>query len=95
MGTVRAVVCTYLWLMTLCGFFSMIVDKKRAIDGGRRISEGTLFLLALLGGSLGSFLGMQTVRHKTRHWYFVLFIPLILAVQLALLLLFFNALPAN
>ena len=46
--------------------------------------ERTLFLIAALGGSLGVLLGMYTFRHKTKHWYFVVGVPAILAAQLAL-----------
>ena len=45
--------------------------------------ESTLFLLALMGGGLGAFLGMHGFHHKTKHWYFRLFIPLILALEIA------------
>ena len=43
-----------------------------------------LFLLPLLGGSLGALLGMRAFHHKTRHWYFVWGVPAILLAQLAL-----------
>ena len=68
-----------LWAFGLMGF-----DKRRARQGGRRVRERTLFLSALLGGSLGALLGMYLFRHKTRHWYFVWGIPLILLAQAAL-----------
>ena len=59
-------------------------DKRRARKGKRRVPEKTLFLLALAGGSAGALAGMYAFRHKTRHWYFVWGIPVILAAQLAL-----------
>ncbi|WP_369691559.1 DUF1294 domain-containing protein [Subdoligranulum variabile] len=43
-----------------------------------------MFVAALLGGSLGALLGMYLCHHKTKHWYFVVGMPLILAVQIAL-----------
>ncbi len=46
-----------------------------------RISEQNLFLAAILGGSVGTLVGMYTFRHKTRHWYFVVGMPLILILQ--------------
>ena len=52
-----------------------------------RIPEATLFIVALIGGSVGSILGMQVFRHKTRHWYFVFGMPAILVVQIVLLVL--------
>lgn len=60
-------------------------DKARSkVQGARRVPEKTLFLLALLGGSVGAVLGMRVWRHKTRHWYFKYGLPAILLVQLAL-----------
>ena len=62
----------------------MYTDKGRAIKHKWRIPEKTLFLLAIIGGSIGSNLGMYTFRHKTKHWYFVWGIPAILLAQIAL-----------
>ena len=76
-------------LITLCGFLSMGIDKERAKNHQWRVSEKTLFLFALLGGSIGSIVGMRVFHHKTRHWYFVVGMPLILAVQLILLYILF------
>lgn len=60
------------------------IDKRRARHGAWRVPEKTLFLLPLLGGSLGALLGMRVFHHKTKHWYFVWGIPAILLVQAAL-----------
>ncbi len=60
------------------------IDKRKARRGTWRIPEKTLFLLPLLGGSVGALLGMKVFRHKTKHWYFVWGIPAILLTQLAL-----------
>ena len=60
------------------------IDKRRARRGTWRVPEKTLFLLPLLGGSLGALLGMRVFHHKTKHWYFVWGIPAILLVQTAL-----------
>ena len=60
------------------------VDKAKARRGAWRVPEKTLFLLPLLGGSVGALLGMLAFRHKTKHWYFVWGIPLILLAQIAL-----------
>lgn len=64
------------------GYISMWADKKRARKKKYRISEKTLFAIALLGGSLGSILGMKRFRHKTKHWYFKYGMPLILMIQI-------------
>lgn len=73
-----------LWLcgMSLVSFLVMGSDKRRARQGARRVPEARLFLLALLGGGVGGFLGMYAFRHKTRHLKFVIAFPLIAAVQL-------------
>jgi uncharacterized membrane protein YsdA (DUF1294 family) len=63
------------------GFWSMGEDKKRAVKRQYRLSEKTLFLIALLGGGLGSILGMYVFRHKTKHWYFKIGMPLIVLLQ--------------
>ena len=76
----------YLAVINLIGFWLMGDDKRRARKHQWRIPEKTLFLAALLGGSLGAILGMYTFRHKTRHWYFVVGLPGILAVQVLLLM---------
>lgn len=68
----------YLIVMNLAGLISMAVDKQKAKKHEWRVSERTLFLIAILGGSLGSFVGMQLFRHKTKHKRFVIGIPLIL-----------------
>ena len=60
----------------------MLVDKFKAKKNLWRIPEATLMLVAAIGGSVGSLIGMYTVRHKTKHLKFTLGIPLILAVQL-------------
>lgn len=76
----------YFVIINLAGLISMWLDKKRAIRHQWRIPEATLFLIALLGGSLGSIIGMQLFRHKTKHWYFVWGMPLIFFIELALAL---------
>lgn len=81
-----AIVIGVLLIMNIISFALMGIDKKRAKEHAWRIPEKTLFLSAILLGGLGANLGMQLFRHKTKHWYFVIFMPLILIVQLALLL---------
>ena len=77
----------YLVCINLAGLASMGMDKRKAIRHQWRIPEATLFLIALLGGSLGSIIGMQFFRHKTKHWYFVWGMPAIFFAELALVLL--------
>ena len=74
----------YIILMNILGFGAMGLDKWKARHHKWRIPEKTLFLIALIGGSLGTTLGMNTFRHKTKHWYFKYGMPLILLVQVGL-----------
>ena len=78
----------YLLIINIIGFSAMFLDKQKAKRGKWRIPEKTLFLFALIGGSLGTTLGMHVFRHKTKHWYFKLGMPLILIIQLILLVYF-------
>ena len=78
---------SYLVIVNIVGFAMMGIDKKRAIRGAWRISESSLFLTALIGGSIGCILGMKTFRHKTKHWYFKYGLPAILILQIVLLVL--------
>ncbi len=72
----------YLLIINAAGFLFMLADKWKAKKNRWRIPEATLMIVAALGGSIGSLLGMYTVRHKTKHLKFTLGIPLILAVQI-------------
>lgn len=75
---------SYLLAVNLLAFFLMGLDKRRARQGKWRISERTLFLAALLGGSVGAILGIRCFRHKTKHRSFTVGMPVILALQLLL-----------
>ena len=72
----------YLIIMNCIAFALMGIDKDKARKGAWRIPEKSLFLSAILGGSIGAILGMQTFRHKTQHWYFKYGMPLILILQI-------------
>ena len=63
------------------------IDKWKAKQGTWRISEATLLLLAVIGGSIGALLGMKVWHHKTMHKKFKYGLPLILLVQIALIAL--------
>lgn len=84
MDIICIILAIYLLVMNVAGFMVMGADKRKARIQAWRIPESTLFLVAILGGSIGSILGMQHFRHKTKHWYFVWGMPLILILQLAI-----------
>lgn len=72
----------------LTTFVACLVDKRRARRGQRRIRERTLLLLALVGGSLGLWLGIAVARHKTRKPSFLAKLLAVTAIQLAVAWLF-------
>ena len=72
----------YFLLINIIAFALMGADKKKAKTNAWRIPEKTLFLSAILGGSIGAIVGMQVFRHKTKHWYFKYGMPAILILQL-------------
>ena len=82
-------------IVNVAGFAAMGIDKGRARRKVWRIPESTLFLIALIGGSIGSLLGMYGFRHKTRHWYFVWGMPAVLILQTALILYLLFASPLS
>lgn len=73
--------------LNLFSFALMGWDKRCARKGKWRVPEKILFLAAGCFGALGGVLGMYVYRHKTKHWYFRIFFPLMLAAQIALLVL--------
>lgn len=80
----------FVWLFFLvvngAAFLLMFWDKGRSRrSGAERISEGLLFFLASAGGSVGVYLGMFVFRHKTRTWYFLIGIPLLILENLTFL----------
>lgn len=81
------VVGGYLLLMNIVGLYVMYSDKRRAIKHRFRIPERTLFIVSLFGGSIGTWAGMYLFRHKTKHWYFVVGMPLIMILNFAIIYL--------
>ncbi|WP_028234200.1 DUF1294 domain-containing protein [Pseudobutyrivibrio sp. MD2005] len=71
----------YLLIANVAGLAIMGIDKRKAIKGAWRIPEKTLFLFSVIGGSVGTWAGMYLFHHKTKHWYFVIGMPLILVLQ--------------
>lgn len=69
--------------MNIIGIAVMGIDKAKAKRHAWRIPEKVLFLVSLLGGSIGTWAGMYIFRHKTKHWYFVVGMPAILILQIA------------
>ena len=72
----------YLICVNIVSFVLFGLDKSRAVSRQWRISEKTLLLTALIGGSLGAEAGMLCFRHKTKHARFRIGIPAVIIVQL-------------
>ena len=80
----------YLIVINVLAFALMGIDKSKAKRHLWRIPEKTLFLSALLGGGAGAIIGMYFFHHKTRHWYFVIGMPMILIAEVAIYLYFIH-----
>ena len=91
MNDVITLLISYVIIMNIIGFALMGIDKHKAKKRAFRIPEATLFTVALIGGSIGSILGMYTFRHKTRHRSFVYGMPAILIIQVILVILILTA----
>ena len=79
----------YLVMINVLSFFIMGLDKVKAKKQRYRISENTLLFIALIGGSLGSYLAMYCFHHKTKHIKFSMGIPLILFIQILIYCFYF------
>lgn len=90
--TVINIVSVILLLTNLISFALMAYDKYCAKAGKWRVPEKILFMAAACFGGLGGILGMTLCRHKTKHWYFRVFFPVFLAIQIVVLAVGYNAL---
>jgi uncharacterized membrane protein YsdA (DUF1294 family) len=73
-------------MMNLVGLLIMGEDKKRAKRHEYRISERTLWLVAIFGGAVGATAGMQAFRHKTKHTSFRIGFPILAIIELIIFL---------
>ena len=80
----------YLIIINLIAFLAMYLDKRKARYGKWRIPEQSLFILALIGGSVGAIIGMYTFRHKTKKYRFSIGFPVILVLQIVLIFSIWN-----
>lgn len=79
-----------LLFINIISYFVVVMDKESAKKGRDRINEGVLFFWAALFGGIGIYLGMFTVHHKTRKWYFYFGIPLIILQNICFLFLLYR-----
>lgn len=59
-----------------------VLDKRNSKKGRRRIAEKKLLGLSIFGGAVGMYIAMLTIRHKTRHYKFMVGLPLIIVLQI-------------
>lgn len=85
MNTLHSYLIYYLLAINAVAFIVYGIDKYKAKKAKWRISEATLLLLAVLGGSIGAWMGMKVWHHKTMHKKFKYGIPAILLMQIALM----------
>lgn len=84
--TTEQLILIYLVAMNVVTFFMYGIDKWKAKRSKWRISEATLLSLAVIGGSIGAWLGMKVWHHKTMHKKFQFGIPLIIVAQVAMII---------
>ena len=85
MNTLHSYLVYYLLAINAVAFIMYGIDKYKAKKAKWRIPEATLLLLAVLGGSIGAWMGMKVWHHKTMHKKFKYGIPAILLIQIALM----------
>lgn len=76
----------YLLIINILGFLAMGIDKLKAKRGSWRIPENTLFTFTILGGGVGTILGMYIFRHKTKKKKFTVGMPVILILEVILVI---------
>ena len=74
----------YLLAINIVSFFLYGIDKYKAKKGRWRISEATLLMMAVIGGSIGAWVGIRLWHHKTMHKKFKYGIPIIIILQVCL-----------
>lgn len=79
----------YLLVINLIGFLIMYIDKEKSKKGKWRIKEQTIFIVTLLGGGVGTILGMYLFRHKTKKMRFTIGLPTILITEIVLIIYLF------
>jgi uncharacterized membrane protein YsdA (DUF1294 family) len=84
------IIVYYFTFINLLTFAAFGLDKRKAVKSRWRISEKTLLLMGLAGGSAGQIAGMKLFRHKTQKWYFRLCSILFAVLHIALLYVFFT-----
>ncbi|MCR2821924.1 DUF1294 domain-containing protein [Lederbergia panacisoli] len=86
----RFLLIWYFIIINVFGVQIMRSDKNRAIHKQRRISENNLWIVALIGGAPGAFVGMKVYRHKTKHFQFKYGLPILAIIDLLIYFYLFS-----
>lgn len=96
MNNIKIFILFFFLIVNVLAFLIMLIDKARAGNGSDdRISEGFMFFMATVFGSVGVYLGMFVCRHKTKTWYFLVGIPILIVENSAFLYLLYIFLTKN
>ena len=82
---IQEAVIYYLVIINIVTFLVYGIDKWKARKAMWRVREASLLMLAVLGGSIGAWLGMKVWHHKTQHKKFRYGIPAIIIIQLGII----------
>ena len=88
--SVKFIIINLFIIVNLFGFFINLADKQSAIHNKSRIPEKVLWLTGIIGGASGSYISMKLFRHKTKHKSFMLIMPLLSLIQIAILIFAFK-----
>lgn len=83
--TVEIIIAVYLVFINIVAAAVTVSDKKKALVHSWRVKESTLLIISALGGSLGMYITMKTIRHKTKKKKFMVGIPLIFILQVLII----------
>ena len=88
------IILAYFAAISVAAIAITLFDKSAAKRGSRRVKEQTLLLVSALGGSVAMFVTMRSARHKTKHAKFMVGIPVMIALQIAVALFVWWRVPA-
>ncbi len=89
MDTLELIILVYLIIINILAFLLYGIDKRKAVRKKWRIPESWLIMLAVIGGPLGAFLGMQVFHHKTKKMKFCVTVPFFLLIWITIVVFLF------
>lgn len=82
-------VLIYFAIVNILGALINCIDKIKAKNNAWRIPEATLWIFGIIGGALGSYITMKAIRHKTKHKKFMIGMPILIVINIAILVYIF------